>query len=231
MIYMKTNFKVGLILGYLHRAFCVCSSWALFHLEVMNITHIFINNGYPINFVQNVISKFVYSKFIVRTVPVKQSYTNSLTIPFVGHCSVILKKQLLHLFKSHNCTVNIVFSTSKVSQYISLKDRTPHSLKSGVVYRYSCQNDSGIAYIGKTKRHLFKRVAEHRSHLSSIRDHLLSCNHYCTDSFSCKSFSILYSNHSDFSLQIIEALCIKKFNPSLNTQLANRGYSYFLKLF
>ena len=46
----------------------------------MNITNIFINNGYPINFVQNVISKFVYSKFIVRIVPVKQSYTNSLTI-------------------------------------------------------------------------------------------------------------------------------------------------------
>ena len=75
-----TNFKVGLILGYLYRAFCVCSSWALFHLEVINITNIFINNGYPINFVQNIISKFVYSKFIVRIVPVKQSYTNSLTI-------------------------------------------------------------------------------------------------------------------------------------------------------
>jgi hypothetical protein len=138
---------------------------------------------------------------------------------------------LIKLFKSLNCDINIVFTTTKVSNYFSLKDRTPHCLKSGVVYLYRCQVDPDITYIGKTKRHLFKRVREHKdpSKRSSIQDHLLTCN--CSDLFRPDKFKILHSNPCDFTLQIVEALCIKKFNPNLNRSICNNGSSYFLKLF
>ena len=227
------TFKISILMGYLHRAFCICSSWSLFHLEIENIIKIFSSNGYPSEFIYKYVNRFVSSKFCKPKVSVQSDFDNCISIPYYGHCSIILRHNLRKLFKSINVNVNLCFSTTKLSNYLCLKDKTPLSLVSGVVYSFSCQDDPDITYIGKTKRHLYKRVKEHRdpSSLSGISNHLLSCNSNCIDSFSCSNFKILNSCNSDLTLQIMEALCIKKLKPSLNSALNNNGSSYFLKLF
>ena len=108
-----------------------------------------------------------------------------------------------------------------------------------VVYKFTCQVDPDISYIGKTKRHLGVRSQEHlntKTYLkSAVSDHIVAC-HVCRDSLSngqltYKNFEILKTGSSDYEIQIIEALLIKKFNPSLNKQLFQEGSFVNLKIF
>ena len=114
----------------------------------------------------------------------------------------------------------------KVRYYFSLKDRTPLTLKALVVYKFHGSCDKSVSYIGKTKRHLAIRIREHRTQASAIRDHYQKCEK-CSDG-TPRSFSVLSSGRSDFEIRIKEALCIQKFKPSLNKQLANCGLEFYL---
>ena len=112
----------------------------------------------------------------------------------------------------------------RVSNYFSLKDRTPFEMRSCVVYEYSCAGCHS-SYIGQTSRHLRHRIAEHRgvSHLtgkvmraqshSSIRDHCMQC-----DRADCSSsnFKILATGRSELELLVKERLLITRLKPSLN---------------
>ena len=127
--------------------------------------------------------------------------------------------------------VCITFSPTKVKSYLSLKDKTPFMLNSNVVYKYVCQVDPGCTYIGKTQRHLFKRIREHEKSNtgSKVFTHTLNCSQ-CKSSFSDR-FSIIDSSSHSLSLNILEALHIKHNNPVLNKQLHQSGSSFLLNIF
>ena len=139
----------------------------------------------------------------------------------------LLSKRLSRVFEELNLDVFIYFNTFKVKSYFSLKDVTEFGLKSGVIYKFSCQVDPSISYIGKTKRHLCRRIQEHSKGPSAIFSHVSTCNN-CNFN---KSFSILDSASSDFCLKIKEAIYIKSCEPVLNTQLFRSGSQFVLKVF
>ena len=56
--------------------------------------------------------------------------------------------------------VKIIFSPFKLSTMFSPKDFIPDSLKSRVVYQFTCAS-CGVRYIGETNRHFNTRVNEH----------------------------------------------------------------------
>ena len=58
---------------------------------------------------------------------------------------------------------NINFRSFKVSNYFSLSDVSPFTLKANVVYCFIASCEKTQSYIGKTKRHLAVRVQEHLS--------------------------------------------------------------------
>ena len=99
-----------------------------------------------------------------------------------------------------------------------------------MVYLFQCQRDADLFYIGKTKRHLFIRMKEHKKPNSSIGSHLLSCNSCCKN-YSINSFKILASGTSDYDIRVKEALLIKIKKPILNDQLLHNGSSFFLNIF
>lgn len=96
-------------------------------------------------------------------------------IPYIGNPSLMLKKKLKKLFKKQNIDVNIVFSTTKVGSFFSLKDRTNPFLKASVIYQFKCLGDPSCSYIGKTKRYLQKRIGEHLKGSSAIYSHVTKC--------------------------------------------------------
>ena len=147
--------------------------------------------------------------------------------PYFGPMSTIFKNKFVRLCKRFNLNASVVFKPFKVSRYFSLKSRVPLFLRSKIVYEFTCSANKQWRYIGKTKRHLFQRILEHRSHSSAIYDHRLHCSCTCT----INNFSILDSAQSDFSLLIKEALLIKNRHPSINTNLYSGGQSFFLRLF
>ena len=87
-----------------------------------------------------------------------------------------------------------------------------------------------LSYIGKTKRHLAKRVGEHEKDKSAIGHHLQFCTP-CRDGFNVNKFKIIDTGSSDTDCKIKEALHIKSSNPILNKQLFQSGSSFVLNVF
>ena len=67
------------------------------------------------------------------------------------------------MFKKFNVNVDFVYTSCKLSSFFSLKDKTPLSLTSKVVYKFTCLRDANMTYIGQTNRPLAVRVEEHLS--------------------------------------------------------------------
>ena len=116
-----------------------------------------------------------------------------------------------------------------------VKDVTPLSLRSNVVYCFECSSCQA-AYVGQTARHLHQRISEHRgvSHItnnevkskvhSKIRDHKLTC---VNSKIGKENFKILATGNTSLELLVKETLLIQRHRPTLN---ANIG-SYELLLY
>ena len=135
-----------------------------------------------------------------------------------------------------NCSNIIVIykSRSRLSNLFNFKDKLPTYLWSGVVYKFTCSS-CNATYIGKTKRHVRHRFAEHagRSPLSgkfvkgqqstTVRDHMLVCDTVVCD----ENFEIVCVDSINRDLKVKESLFIQKERPTLNIQ----GKSVPLSLF
>ena len=217
----------------LSRAYNVCSNWHLLHLEFEKIIHFLTENDYPKYFVLNIVKHFLYSKYETKIVDLtderKMYY---FKIPYIGHSSDIFKKKLSKLFLKFNIKTRIVFTSTKISTYFSLKDRTNVFLKSCLVYKFTCLRDSNITYIGKTKRHFGKRLTEHGlKGNTSVSNHVKTCENCAETKKFMNCFKILESGNSDFDCKILEAFLIRKNRPCLNKQLNFSGSEFTLKLF
>ena len=73
--FLPSSNKIGLLHTLLYRCFRICSDWTKFHLELVKLTDVFKNNGYPENFINNCFKVFLDNKYRVRekvtTVPKK----------------------------------------------------------------------------------------------------------------------------------------------------------------
>ena len=74
-------------------------------------------------------------------------------------------------------SLNIIFDTTKISQYFSNKCKTPTGLCSNIVYQIKCHGCEA-RYVGETGRHLRTRLLEHsqNSRTSTVKDHNLICD-------------------------------------------------------
>ena len=97
------------------------------------------------------------------------------------------------------------------------KDHIPIS---GVVYKFSC-GGCNATYIGKTKRHLKKRVSKRIGVFAltgkvlkqqhAVRDHMLDCDRVVKHD----DFVLMTGDNSDYLLQIKESLFLNKMFMSL----------------
>ena len=215
----------------MNRAYRICSSWLLFHKEVIRLRTIFLQNSYPASFFDHHLKCFI-SKVVLAVDRGSNRETteidHTLVLPYVGGASDRLQVRLSRLCKRYNLRTRLVFTPFKISRYFSLKTRLPDSLRSNVVYKFHCSEDPKHSYIGKTKRHLITRVREHGSSTqSAVFSHRLNCS--CSNDLS--SYTVLRSCHTEYDLSISEALFIKSERPNLNSTITNNGQSLFLNLY
>ena len=134
------------------------------------------------------------------------------------------------LKKTLSCSeIQIVFKNQiNLSNVFHFKDRLPYHLMPCAVYKFRCGR-CNASYYGETDRHLKIRSGEHigispltfkkvkPSAESSIRDHLLFCNH--DPSFD--DFTILAQETNKFLLGTKESLLIKHDKPILNKNISS----------
>ena len=79
------SYKSNLIFTLLFRAFKLCSNFELFHQEILNLKDIFKRNGYPGNFIDVCIKRYLNQVFIDKKIyalaPKKELVC---VLPFIG---------------------------------------------------------------------------------------------------------------------------------------------------
>ena len=111
--------------------------------------------------------KLQYTQFLNKKTP--------LVLPLFGISSNNIKKKLDETYRKilPFCELKIVSKTSsKMSSYLSSKDKIAKSLISGVIYKSKCIN-SNVSYVDCTDRYLEKGL-EDRAHISALTWKLLS---------------------------------------------------------
>ena len=122
----------------------------------------------------------------------------------------------LKLYSLHSNLVVLIFSP---------KDFIPESLKSRVVYQFTCAS-CGARYIGETNRHFHTRVNEHlfRDKNSHVFKHL-NCSWHCRDICDASSFKNIDFAKTFSQLKIKERFHIERLNPELNKQVEHVNLS------
>ena len=152
-------------------------------------------------------------------------------LPFLGNLSLQTKTKLQNVLKRVlGCfKTQIAFKSQRnLSNVFRFKDRLPYELISLVVYKFQCGRCNS-SYIDGTDRHLKVRSGEHigispltfnkvkPSAESSVRDHLLFCDH----SLSFDEFTILTHGNYKFLLEIKESLLMKLIKPEPNKNISS----------
>ena len=231
------KWKVSLLNCFLNRALKLSSSNELLEDELNNIKRIFTDNGYPKNFVTEHMSSFMNkhqdAKVEVTQITACSDETDKtkpayMVLPYIGKSSVKLHRRIKDEILQHGVALLPAYRTTKIGSYFSLKTKTPPLFKNDVVYSFLCPCDNGTQYIGETERQLFQRVKEHvtppsssSSTPSAVFGHILNCEkcqNYVQNGSIINCFSIIRQCNSNNILSQ-EALCIKRFRPSLNAQL------------
>ena len=143
----------------LNRAKITCSTDYLFQKEVAYLKNLFYSNGYPIPFFNTILCQFQNEKTDSKT---EKEFINLFMIPYLGKISKEFGQRIQSLIKKRFDTkITIVYKTTKVQEYFSLKSKTPLVLNSNVVYKFTCSHDVNVTYIGTSARHLSIRAGEH----------------------------------------------------------------------
>ena len=239
--FLPSTYKFGMIYTLTFRCFSLCSSWTKFHNELAILKDIFLKNGYPASFIDRCFKTFLDKVYLKRPeVATVEKKTLTFVLPFLGDLSLQTRTKLQKVFKRtlRSCKIQFVFkSQRKLSNVFRFKDRLPFDLISCVVYKFQCGRCNS-SYYGETDRHLKVRSGEHigispltfnkikPSDESSVRDHLLLCNH----SPSFEDFTILAHGTNKFSLEIKESLLIKRDKPVLNKNISSAPLYLFDKV-
>ena len=222
---MPKQFKKGLVLGLLCRAWRICSSYTKFHEEVCQLKKCLLCNGYPENFIDSCIRSFLNKcrekKMDIPTFgPAKKLVT--VVLPYIGTNGDKIKRQIKRI---HGCSaqcldISIIFKPmNKLSRLSKLKSKLELLSNSGVVYKVDCDNCDEF-YIGMTTRRLRDRMNEHKeSESSAIQRHMTSCRH----TMKLDNPEVLASDSVQSRLYIKEALYIKDYSAynSLNGTLCS----------
>ena len=177
------NWKIGLILCMLNRTWDICSTKEFFRNEVEKLKSMFLKNGYPVQFFEKTLEKFICRKNTEKEAKKEtEEYGIFIKIPYIGSKSTEFAKKLSKLYEeAFDLKVTPVFTSFKIKNYFSLKSRTPKFLCSNIVYEYKCSCDTNLSYVGVTSRPFHTRIEEHldvktkNSEKSAIKKHLNQC--------------------------------------------------------
>lgn len=226
--FVPSVYKMSLVRTLIDRTYKINSSWQRMHFDFEDLKTVLGRNLFPPRIVESYIKRYIGNCFEPHVPDKEIPATNKrfYKLPFVGRNSDILKTKINKLVAKYckDITVEIVFTTCKLREFFSYKDKVTQSLRSMVVYKFKCAG-CDASYVGETKRHLQTRVKEHLTCKDShVFKHLLA-SPACKAVSNADSFSVLDSAETEYQLKLKEGLYIAWENPSLNVQVRCERFS------
>ena len=173
--------KIGLIRTLVDRAYKIDNTLATFNDDAKKLFHIFKRNQYPESLMSRLFKSYLNNAHNSNT---SASPTDNSTIhfkfPFVSIFN-FTQRTVRMLAKTYckNPNIKLAFSSFKVRNLISVKACVPRSLRSCVVYQFTCAGCNSL-YIGEKSRHSSTQVREHlfTDKNSNIFKHLKSSSSF-----------------------------------------------------
>jgi hypothetical protein len=143
----------------------ICSNDELLNLELNNIVSFMSWNGFPRKLSRKLLTSFKPSSpnpNNSNNVVIDPTTTTKIWIhlPFLGKYGTKLTNNFIRkispLLKSP-CKFIVNWKTTDTNCFISLKDPTPKTYQSSVVYEFKCPG-CNANYVGKTDRCLYTRI-------------------------------------------------------------------------
>ena len=125
-----------------------------------------MKNCFPCDITQRVVNNYLCKFFNHDNLPrdgqTKKGSTLFFELPFIGPFSHATQSKIKVITKIYckDLDIRLVFTSYKFKNMFVVKDAVPHSLRSLVVYKFSCAG-CGACYVGETARHFSTRVQEH----------------------------------------------------------------------
>ena len=161
---LQLTYKKGFIFTLLFRVFNICSSYTIFHEQLLKFKLIMMRNDHPVKrfdfCARNFLDKLFHLPLKPLTTPKRNIY---FTFPFTGKQSMQIRPQVTKLFASEfpHIQLRVVFKPIQyLSNFFRFKDRIILNLRSRIVYQYKCQSSRSL-YVGVTTRHLHTRMSEY----------------------------------------------------------------------
>ena len=215
-------YKISLIKCLIDRAYKINNTWASFHNDVTKIKETLKRNSFPPFLIDKITKPYLNKVHSNSDQSNRESDKRRFyKLPYIGKYSEQVQKKLSKICKQFckDPDLKIVFTSFKINNYFSTKDKTPYFLKSFLVYKFVCARCNSC-YIGETCRHFKTRIDEHvkKDKKSNIYKHLNN-NEECFSSFNSDCFSILDYAPTQFQVKIKEGMYIAWEKPNLNKQL------------
>ena len=230
------NYKLAAIKTLIHRAYHISSSYTNFNAEIEILRTYFTNNLFLLSTFNKLVCEFlnnIYSPKPLLQAPARDNVY--IGLPYIGQQTMNCKRELTELLSQFYPQIKPCFyykNNFTIGSFLKQSNDTPISLRSSVVYKYSCDCCPQF-YIGSTKLQLFIRGSQHFgvSHRtnrqianpenSAIGSHPFTCEHI----LSHDNFTILDYSRNTNSLRILESMYIHRQRPPLNDmQSATRLY-------
>ena len=116
-----------MIFTLLFRAFKLCSNFELFHQEILNLKDIFKRNGYPGNFIDACIKRYLNQIFIdKKTYALAPKKELVCVLPFIGKKSLQLRSKLVQSVQNNLsfCHFKSLKLSKKTQQTNKPRDRS-----------------------------------------------------------------------------------------------------------
>ena len=217
------RYKIGLIRTLIDRTYKINNTSSGFQNDLIKLSDTLKRNSFPSHIIDKTFKRYLNKPSNQKSRNVNdENNTRYFKLPFIGRYSRIAElklRQLLKRFCEADLNIKLVFTSFKIKNMFSFKDRTPDALTSMVVYQFICAGCNSC-YIGETSRHFTTRIKEHtvsdkNSHIFKHFSQFPSCKGMYTPS----CFRILDSANSSIDLKLKEAFYISKNKPDLNKQL------------
>ena len=140
-----------------------------------------MENNYPIHFFNKILERFLRQPDTQTPTENEPDPKILFKVPLAGKISKDFFNNICLIIKRRfGIHVVHLYRTTKVGHYFQLKRQTPSSLRSDVVYKFTCSRDVSTTYIGTSSRHLRLRIKEHlsdsASNKSAVKEHIQNCS-------------------------------------------------------
>lgn len=225
------HMKSAIIMSLFHRATKL--SHQDYHKENINkVKSLLQKNNYPKHFINQIYTRFQN----YNTRPTQQTEIKKyVKFPYIKEISHKIAK----LFKPYNYQLAFYNTRTIRELFTNLKDSTPLSEKSSIVYKIPCKNCSSC-YIGQTKQYAKCRIKQHNydcapKNFNKIEKTALADHHFVNDHvFDFDAFKIL-DTETNFKKRNISEMIHIQINNTINkrtdTDNLSKIYTFILDKF